>query len=157
MPMLFNDCTRRPMGTGLLAAGMLAAAALLHAAPAEAQNAFYGDWKTPAGATVRIERCGSSHCGRLIRFRPPPGYTMQNTLDTKNRDASKRGRKVLGLNILYRLKPAGDTLKGRAYDPRRGVSAKATVSVASPNALTVKGCMRILVELCERETWRRVR
>jgi uncharacterized protein (DUF2147 family) len=155
--MLLDVFIRRTVGIGRLAAVGAASAVLLSVAPAKAQNAFYGDWKTPAGATVRIERCGSSHCGRLIRFRPPPGYTMQNTLDTENRDASKRGRKVLGLNILYRLKPAGDTLKGRAYDPRRGISANATVSVASPNALTVKGCLRVVVRLCEKETWRRVR
>lgn len=156
--MSFHDFIRRTFGTGLLATGAILAASLLPiVSPVQAQNAFHGDWKTPAGATVRIERCGSSHCGRLIRFRPPPGYTMQNTLDTENRDASKRGRKVLGLNILYRLKPAGDTLKGRAYDPRRGISANATVSLASSNALTVKGCLRVVVQLCERETWRRVR
>lgn len=157
MPVFLNNPTRTVRRPGLLLAGAIVSTALLSAMPAQAQDAFHGDWKTPAGATVRIERCGSSHCGRLIRFRPPPGYTMQNTLDTENRDASKRGRKVLGLNILYRLKPAGDTLKGRAYDPRRGISANATVSIASANTLTVKGCLRVVVQLCENETWRRVR
>ena len=82
---------------------------------------------------------------------------MKSTPDLNNRDKSKRNRKVLGLKVLFRMKHSGNSLTGRVYDPRRGISAKATVTQSSASTLTVKGCVRVLFEMCEKETWRRAR
>ncbi|ADZ71023.1 DUF2147 domain-containing protein [Polymorphum gilvum] len=137
-----------------LGLGVLVASA---ATPARAAPDIAGDWLTPEGAVVRIEACGGAPCGRLVRFRPPPGLTMETTRDANNRDASKRARKVLGLTVLWQLAPAGDIWRGRTYDPRRGFSAVATLTAADRGRLTVRGCVRVLVELCESETWTRLR
>lgn len=116
-----------------------------------------GTWKTPAGALIEIKACGKEPCGRIVDFPPPKGYTVQSTPDLNNRDEAKRGRKVLGLKVLWRLKPASNSWKGRAYDPRRGFSANATVRKTNANTLEVQGCVRVVFNVCEKETWRRVK
>jgi len=117
-----------------------------------------GDWTTESGDTIRISQCGEAPCGQIHRFTPPPGRTMETTVDERNRDASKRGRKLLGLTILWRLKPDGQAWVGRIYDPRRGFSAKADVALRSSNSLRVRGCAKVLFKnICQSETWHRAR
>ncbi|WP_349361268.1 DUF2147 domain-containing protein [Stappia sp.] len=139
--------------------GCVGAATLLAMTSAASADlaAVAGDWRTPAGATVRISDCGSSACGRIVDFPPPPGETVETTRDVNNRDPAKRDRKILGLAVLFRLQPAEGGLKGRVYDPRRGFSAEATVTRADADRLTVRGCVRLAFRICESETWRRAR
>jgi uncharacterized protein (DUF2147 family) len=115
-----------------------------------------GKWQTPAGAVIQIENCGKVPCGKIVRFPAPKGYSMENTPDLNNNDASKRNRKVLGLKVLWRLAPEKDSWKGRVYDPRRGFSANATVRRKNASNLEVQGCVRVVFNVCEKETWRRV-
>ncbi|ASP36555.1 DUF2147 domain-containing protein [Labrenzia sp. VG12] len=138
---------------GLLAVPLLAAAT----ANASAAPDINGTWKTPAGALVEIKACGNEPCGRIVDFPAPKGYTVQSTPDLNNKDESKRSRKILGLKVLWRLKPASNSWKGRAYDPRRGFSANATVRKTNANTLEVQGCVRVVFNVCEKETWRRVK
>jgi uncharacterized protein (DUF2147 family) len=116
-----------------------------------------GTWKTPAGAVIEIARCGKEPCGRIVDFKAPRGYTVRSTPDVNNKDQSKRARKVLGLKVLWKLKPGADTWKGRVYDPRRGFSANATLRKKGRSNLEVKGCVRVVFNVCETETWRKVK
>nr|WP_282449227.1 DUF2147 domain-containing protein [Roseibium sp. CAU 1639] len=131
---------------------------LVLAASGSAQAApdINGTWKTPAGAVIQIKACGKEPCGRIVDFPAPKGYTVKTTPDLNNKDESKRGRKVLGLKVLWRLKPASNSWKGRVYDPRRGFSANATVQRTSASTLEVQGCVRVVFNVCEKETWRKV-
>ncbi|TYC67124.1 DUF2147 domain-containing protein [Stappia sp. BW2] len=133
-------------------------ALLLAGAGGEAAAApdINGKWQTPAGAVIKIEKCGKVPCGKIVRFPAPKGYSMESTPDLKNNDPSKRKRKVLGLTVLWRLAPQKNSWKGRVYDPRRGFSANATVHRKSASALEVQGCVRVVFNVCEKETWRRV-
>lgn len=119
--------------------------------------ALTGDWRTPAGATVRIEPCGPAPCGRLIDFKPLPGRTLQSQRDERNRDRAKRTRKVLGLTVLWRVERNNEGWRARVYDPRRGFGANATLTLDRPGRLKVKGCVKVLFRVCEQEVWRRVR
>lgn len=129
--------------------------ALAGTAQADAPR-ILGDWATPNGATIRIEPCGAAPCGKIVNFKPRPGRTVSNTRDELNRDQSKRYRKVLDLMVLWKLKPAGDSWKGRVYDPRRGFSVGVTLERKSQTGLLVTGCARVVFRICEKETWRRV-
>ncbi len=129
---------------------------LLSGGQAFAAPDISGKWKTPAGAVVQIANCGKVPCGRLIRFPAPSGHTMKSTPDLKNKDPNKRGRKLLGLKVLWRMKPQSNGWKGRVYDPRRGFSANATVRKKGKAALEVKGCVRVIFNVCENEIWRKV-
>ncbi len=137
----------------LWCAAVLLAATL----PARAAPDITGSWQTPEGATVDIRSCGNAPCGKITDFRPLPGYSVKTAPDLKNRDPAKRSRKILGLTVLWKLKPKKDSWQGRIYDPRRGFSANATVTLDRPNRLTLRGCVRVLFQICETETWRRIK
>ena len=81
---------------------------------------------------------------------------MKDVRDEKNQDQSKRNRQILGLTVLWRLKPDGNAWSGRVYDPRRGFSANATVRKAGSSTLEIKGCVRVVFNVCETEVWQRL-
>ncbi|MHA7773591.1 DUF2147 domain-containing protein [Roseibium sp. M-1] len=115
-----------------------------------------GNWLTPAGAVIEIAACGKEPCGRIVRFPPPKGYTMQSTPDLNNKDETKRNRKVLGLKVIWRMAPQPDGWTARVYDPRRGFSADATLRKTSAQSLEVRGCVRVVFNVCETETWQKM-
>jgi uncharacterized protein (DUF2147 family) len=127
------------------------------APPALAANEIFGTWQTPAAGTVRVGPCGAAPCGLLVDFPPPAGTTRQSATDVKNRDAAKRSRKLLNVPVIWDIAP-GDkagTWSARVYDPRRGVTAKATATLQGDDRLSIRGCVRMVVQLCETEVWRR--
>lgn len=128
---------------------------LLAGNPAQASK-ISGFWKTGRGAIIDIRKCGSALCGHLRSFHPPKGFTEHNVLDQNNEDISKRGRRVLGLVILWDLRPAGDnTWQGHGYDPRHGTDAMVQLQLVSTNTIKMKGCKKLVVSLCERAQWQR--
>lgn len=80
---------------------------------------------------------------------------MATTVDANNKDASKRSRKILGLKVLWRMKPDGNAWSGRVYDPRRGFSANATVRKKGGTKLEIQGCVRVVFNVCEKEIWQK--
>ena len=136
-------------------AGFVLGAALFAVQPAHTAD-IAGKWRTPAGAVIEIGPCGASPCGRITHFTPPPGHTLTSTPDANNKDHSKRSRKILGLTVLWALKPDGVHWRGRVYDPRRGISAKARLT-PKDGRLDVQGCVKVVFNICETETWQRVR
>jgi uncharacterized protein (DUF2147 family) len=144
-------------GAPLALFALLTSLLLANGSPAQAAPDITGNWRTPAGAVIQIRNCGNAPCGKIVRFKPPKGYTMKTTPDANNKDASKKKRKVLGLKVLWRLKPGSNSWKGRVYDPRRGFSANATVRKKGSAALEVQGCVRVVFNVCEKEVWQRVR
>lgn len=115
-----------------------------------------GRWLTPEKAIVEITTCSAGPCGKIIKFVPPTGYTQQNTPDLNNKDKAKQTRKVLGLTVLWRLKSARNSWQGRVYDPRRGFSANATIRRKNSTTLEIRGCVRVVFNICEEEIWRKV-
>lgn len=143
----------------LLSLPVLSGLALLALAPpALASDEIFGTWQTPAAGTVRVGPCGAAPCGLLIDFPPPPGTTKQSATDVKNRDAAKRSRKVLNMPVIWDIAPGSEagSWNARVYDPRRGVTANATATLdGGGDRLTIRGCVRMVVQLCETEVWRR--
>ncbi|SDR39705.1 DUF2147 domain-containing protein [Pseudovibrio sp. Tun.PSC04-5.I4] len=123
--------------------------------PAQASE-ISGFWKTDRGAIIYIKECGSALCGHLRSFHPPKGFAEHTVLDQKNEDISKRGRRVLGLMILWDLRPIGDNKwHGLGYDPRHGVEAMVELQLVSNNTIKMTGCKKIVVSLCENAQWQR--
>ena len=128
---------------------------LLMALAAVTPDAAIGHWRTETrNGIVEIERCGGSICGKLVGsdgLRANP-----NLLDTHNKDAAQRGRRLMGLPILGGF-TRGDTAwtGGTIYNGDGGGTYKATVTPADADHLKVKGC--IIWPLCKTQTWTRVR
>jgi uncharacterized protein (DUF2147 family) len=123
-----------------------AATALAAAAPACAQD-LQGRWANPRKSIiVNVSRCGDAYCGVI------------SWASARSREkAAEAGAKLLGQRILSNLKPAGDgTFKGRAYEPKRGLSGSATVRQIGPDVMVVKGCAIGGFLLCKEQRWTRV-
>lgn len=128
------------------------AATMTFATPALAADSILGDWVTEEGdAIVRISKCGASVCGRIHKYlvTPPNGV---NQKDIHNPDKSLRHRKLLGTAVLTGFTPDGNKWRGRIYDPKTGKSYRSEVTLRSPNALKVKGCIAFI---CQGQNWTR--
>ncbi|MGA2638644.1 DUF2147 domain-containing protein [Methylocella sp.] len=110
-----------------------------------------GEWRTADGATVRVKKCGSGLCGFVASTRGAPGK------DVRNPDPAKRGRSVLGIEVLINLQPKGEKVwTGTTYNAEDGLLYNATVTEQGESALQVKGCGSN-GGVCGSETWSRVR
>jgi uncharacterized protein (DUF2147 family) len=109
-----------------------------------------GEWRVADGtATVRIKKCGSGFCG-FVATATTPGK------DIRNPDPSKRDRSVIGIEVLFNLKPTGDNaFTGETYNADDGQIYIATLVPNGPS-MEIKGCVPN-GGVCGSETWTLVR
>ncbi len=124
----------------LLKAGLVLAAATVPVTAA-AQAALEGKWANPKRSViVSVARCGDAYCGTV------------SWASAKNREHGT----TPGTRVLSDLKPLGAGLyRGKAYEPKRGISGSATVRQDGPNVMIVRGCA-IMELLCKEQRWTRV-
>jgi uncharacterized protein (DUF2147 family) len=74
-----------------------------------------GTWYTEGRESqVRISNCGDALCGALVWLKEPNDpKTGKAKTDNENFDASKRNRPLLGVQIVFGLKPSGTPNHGR--------------------------------------------
>jgi uncharacterized protein (DUF2147 family) len=108
---------------------------------ASAEAALEGRWANPhRSVIVNVARCGEAYCGTV-------GWA-----NAKNRQKGVDA----GTRVLSDLKPlGGGVYKGRAYEPKRGISGSATVHQVGPNVMVVKGCA-VMGLFCKEQRWTRV-
>lgn len=138
--MLKSKLAAAVLAVGLFAAGGKAAIA------ADAK----GDWVRPNGASkIRITSCGSALCGKLIWLREP-------RKDTQNPDATKRGRSLVGAQIVQSMKPTSkdNQWKGKVYNAEDGKTYSGYIQLVSANKLKLEGCVMGGL-ICKGETWTR--
>ncbi len=111
-----------------------------------------GEWRVADGnATVRISKCGAALCGYVASTRSAPGK------DVRNPDPAKRGRSVLGIEVLMNLRPTGENVwTGTTYNAEDGLLYNATVTQEGGQSLQIKGC-GANGGVCGSETWTRVK
>ena len=121
-----------------IAVGCLALTAPAAAARAQALE---GKWANPKRSViVDVAKCGDAYCGTV------------SWASERNRDKGV----APGTRVLSDLRPnGGNTYKGRAYEPKRGIRGSATVRQVSPNVMIVKGCA-IAGLFCRDQRWTRV-
>jgi uncharacterized protein (DUF2147 family) len=108
---------------------------------ASAEAALEGRWANPhRSVIVNVTRCGEAYCGTV-------GWA-----NAKNREKGVGA----GARVLSDLKPlGGGVYKGRAYEPKRGISGSATVRQVGPNVMVVKGCA-VMGLFCKEQRWTRI-
>ena len=127
----------------------LASSAAMAADPA-------GTWLSEDGGTkVQIANCGGKLCGTVVWLnRPTDPSTGKPKTDSLNPDPGKRGRPLLGLQVVHGLTSNGpDTWSGQIYNADDGKTYQAHVMVVSNSAMKVEGC--VLAVLCKGQTWTR--
>ena len=135
--------------------------AVLLAAPAPV-----GYWLTAEGTSiVQIEESGGKLRGRIVWLKEPnspkgaeQGPAGQPKVDIHHPDAAKRGRKLLGMEIVWGFAPPdakGVAEGGQVYDPRNGKTYSGTITMVGKDRLELRGY--IMVSLIGRSsTWTRV-
>lgn len=117
-------------------------------------DSVLGIWRAPTEhGVVQIEPCGTSICGRIVdsdNIRKNPELR-----DLNNKDRSKRGRRLKGLQILSGFsRTDGKWTGGTAYNPEDGGTYKGTITPVDRNTLKLRGC--IVWPLCKTQTWKRI-
>jgi uncharacterized protein (DUF2147 family) len=112
-----------------------------------------GVWKTPRGATIRVERCGAALCGRIASL--PRFADNPRGLDLNNKDKAKRGQTLVGLPMLTGF--AGGPPQwtgGSVYNPEDGRTYSGRIELVDAGTLKLTGCA--LRVFCRSQVWTRV-
>jgi uncharacterized protein (DUF2147 family) len=137
---------------------LLACAWLTLSAMGEARAADpAGIWLTADGkARVRVGDCGGTSCGTIVWLKEPNDpATGRPMTDGGNPDATKRNRPIIGLPIVFDMRPSSTVNKwsGQVYDPREGKTYNGNMVLEAPSRLKIEGCVLFI---CESEIWTRV-
>lgn len=113
-----------------------------------------GQWRTPTGGVVELERCGAALCGRIVALPPLPSNPKQ--LDTRNADPAKRGQPLKGLTMLTGFTGGPSVWSGgRVYNPQDGHTYSGTITLVDARTLRLKGCA--FAFFCKTQNWVRIR
>ncbi len=118
--------------------------------------AYAGVWFTPdEEAKVLITEQGGEYSGKIVWLRSPHDDLGNAARDSKNPNASLRGRALLGLVILggFVLR-SGELVGGTLYDPTDGTTYDCRMWLEDDSTLKVRG---YLGPLFETETWTKSR
>ena len=143
--------------------------AVLSAFPASAQTpSVMGTWLTESRAAhVQVAPCADPArgpvCGQIVKLLDPKdadGKPMvpEEVVDRRNADPSLRGRKVLGMMMLYDFTKTGDPNSfesGTIYSGENGKTYKAKLGLQADGTLRLRGYVGIPM-LGETQIWTRV-
>jgi uncharacterized protein (DUF2147 family) len=123
--------------------------ALLLATSAQGQSGDpSGTWLSQSGETrVRIARCGAVYCGTITASALPT--------DINNPDPSRRERKLVGVQMITDIKPAGDGFSGQLYNIQDGKTYTGKLKLIDPKAMELSGCVMGGL-ICRSQTWTKV-
>ena len=141
------------------AAVLMTCLGLAAATPAMAAEPL-GKWLTEDGeATIAIARCGAALCGTIVALKTPiDPATGRPQTDVNNPDAAKAGRPLIGVQIIFDMRPGGtaDTWDGQLYNAEDGKTYSGSIAVTGANTLELKGCA-LFGLICKSQTWTRTK
>ena len=113
-----------------------------------------GVWMVADGTTkVRMSPCGAGMCGNIVWLKSPIDQSGRPRTDSRNPDASKRNRPMIGLRVAA-LRPDSDgSWKGTVYNADEGKSFNVSLKMQDERNATMKGC--VLGILCKNVGWTR--
>lgn len=99
-----------------------------------------GKWKTDTGtAIVEVYKKGDSYNAKIVWLAKPTDPDGSPAKDGNNPDPKLKSRSLMGLNLLYGLKPKGDRYEGGTiYDPANGKTYKCSMFLQD-GVLKVRG------------------
>lgn len=108
-----------------------------------------GTWLSQSGETrIRIAPCGGSYCGTIV-------WTRRGGTDEKNPDAAKRSRSLVGVQMMYGVKPVGGgAYAGSLYNYTDGKTYSGKMRPKGASALELSGCV-LGGMICRSQTWTR--
>jgi uncharacterized protein (DUF2147 family) len=135
---------------------LFACAAVIIASTTAIASDPNGVWLSTDGRVkVRVTNCDGALCGTVVWLKEPiDPQTQRPRTDKLNPDVNKRGRPMLGLQVVQGLRPLGaDKWSGPIYNADEGHSYNVSLTLVSPTKVALEGC--ILDVFCKVETWTR--
>lgn len=121
----------------------LAALALGAAFSSTAAAAATGIWYTEdQEAQVEVSQCGDTLCGTLVWLAEPLDEHGQPKRDLNNPDEAERDQEIVGLRMLWDMKPEADGTSwrgGRVYDPESGRTYRGQMRLEGDDQLVMRG------------------
>lgn len=108
-------------------------------------DAILGNWLTEEGrAEVEIYKCDNEYCGKIVWLREPKNAEGKDKTDVNNPVSEKRGRKIVGLNIVlgFKYDKYGRWVGGKIYDPDNGKTYSCKMTLEN-DTLNVRGYLGI--------------
>ena len=127
--------------TGTLVAGMFA---ILLAPADSAQAKDLGTWlNADRKAKIQLRECGETGlCSAIVWLKDPLDEKGKPWRDILNQDAVKRGRPIIGIDVLEGLKKIGpQTWSGNIYDPEEGKAFYLKYIKVQPDRVEIRGCL----------------
>ena len=114
-----------------------------------------GTWMMSNGkVTVRISKCSSKVCARIVALKEPLDKAGRPKVDRLNPNPALRKRPLIGLMLASNMAPDGsDNWKGSIYNPDDGRTYSAYMKL-SGSTMQVKGCVAGV--LCKSNNFRRL-
>ena len=118
-----------------------------------AENAIEGFWFA-SGSIVEIKVCEQFICAEIVHIITEDDTDPLTILDENNDNRELRSRALIGINLFDGFGKgllSDKTISGgRIYDPRRGKSYGAELTMLENGNLLVEGC---LLFICDGEEW----
>ncbi len=126
------------------------------AAPATMPDDPSGLWFTKNdGSIIKIAPCAAFYCGAVVWLKEPNDPDGKPRSDKFNEDLTKRGRPMIGIELLIDLAPEKDHWRGKAYNPEDGktydITFKTITDKVPGDKAEIEGC--ILKILCKTDTF----
>jgi uncharacterized protein (DUF2147 family) len=114
----------------------------------------FGTWVMSSGkVTVRLSKCSSKLCARIVGLKEPLDNEGRPKVDRLNPDPALRSRRLIGLTLAGNLTPKGpDTWVGSIYNPDDGLTYGAVLKF-NGSVMQVQGCVAGL--MCKTHSFRR--
>jgi uncharacterized protein (DUF2147 family) len=116
-----------------------------------------GTWLTQNGASrIKLSDCGGAVCGTIVWLKEPNGDNGKPKTDKNNSDQSKRGRPLIGVQIVLGMKPAGtDKWTGQVYNAEDGKTYSGNLTFSGGDSLQLQGCA-LGGLVCKGQIWTKV-
>ena len=119
-----------------------------------------GTWYTADNdSQVRITNCGGALCGSIVWLKVPNDPdTGRPKTDKNNPDPSKRGRPLIGVQIVLGMKPSGtpDQWTGDVYNSQDGKTYSGSFTMTGANTAELRGCV-LGGLICKSQSWTRAK
>ena len=101
-------------------------------------------------AQITIYKCGEKYCGKYTGMKNP------DQIDENNKDEAKRGRKLMGSDLIYGVEydDDGEYEDGKIYSAEKGKEFTCNMELKNADELYIEGCMAFL---CGGTTWHRIK
>lgn len=134
---------------------MLIMPSAAHAAKA---GDLLGKWYTPKKkATIKISKKGSKYFGKIVALKEPKYKDGTVKVDKNNPDEKKRGRRLIGLNLLKNfIFKKGEWVNGTIYNPEDGKEYSCVIKLQKDGTLKVRGYVGVRM-LGKTQIWKRAK